>query len=76
MAQKTFTWASDLVYAGGGQRRENRVDYGYLAVGSDEGVPLLEVCPNDDFYSGDLTDEEAIALAKAILEAAKIRGLL
>lgn len=59
-----FPWHSDTVYAGGGAKLKRPVNHGYILLREDGG---LDVCPDDDYYSGELDAKEAIKLARAIL---------
>jgi len=61
-----FAWQNDRVYAGGGKKRDRSVTQGVIVVRIDGG---LDVEPEDDYYSGEISPDEARKLARAILDA-------
>jgi hypothetical protein len=64
MEDRTWKWSSDLVFAGGGARHPKPSQLGELRI-TDEG---LSVEPDDGYYAGTLPPEQAIELARAILQ--------
>jgi hypothetical protein len=62
---KTFRWSSDTVYMGGGKKRDKPSEHGTVTVAED----ALRIEPDDDYYSGTLSREQALELAHAIIEA-------
>lgn len=62
-----WDYKSDLVYAGGGKRHPKPATQGQVVVLADG---RLSIEPEDDYYSGELTLEESLALARLVLERA------
>jgi hypothetical protein len=60
---KVWNWWSDVVYMGGGAKRDKPRSGGALCL-SDAG---LEVETEDDFYGGTISKTDAVELARAIL---------
>lgn len=65
-ARPAFVWKSDVVYCGGGKKLPRPIANGLIFVNVDGG---LSIEPDDDYYSGELSPEEALELAKAIVAA-------
>ena len=59
----SFPWSSDVVYAGGGVRGPKR-SHGHITINVDGG---LSICPDDDYYGGEIDAIDAIQIARAIL---------
>jgi len=57
-------WFSDVVYAGGGKKLPRPERHGLISLNEDG---ALEVMPDDDYYGGRVSAEDARKLALAIL---------
>ncbi len=64
MATVHFDYKSDVVHAGGGKRYPERKTRGQVEVMADGS---LSIEPDDDYYCGDLTREESVLVAHAII---------
>ena len=59
-----WQYKSDAVFAGGGKRHPKASVLGAVAVLSDG---RLSIEPEDDYYSGELTAEESLELARLVI---------
>jgi hypothetical protein len=61
-----FRWMRHSVYGGGGKKLPHPILCGMIEVTIDGG---LRIEPEDDYYSGEMSSDEARRLATAILNA-------
>lgn len=66
---QSWFYTSDVAFAGGGKRLPEPARLGMVGVMADGRVSIQ---PDDDYYSGELTLEESIALARLVLARAGV----